>query len=151
MDITAKQRMFADEYIKTGNAKASYTKVYNSNAKVAEANSSRLLSNAKIQEYIKSMNKRIERSTIADMTEVKEFWTNMFRSKDVEPRDRLKASELIAKTNAAFIDKVISDNTNTNMNIDIDYDKFLQNATEEEKLNGDKLSGAEILAIINRT
>ena len=104
--ITAKQKLFADEYIKTGNAKQSYVKIYKCNDKVAEANSSRLLSNAKVREYIESVNKKLEKSSIADMTEVKEFWSNMLRSKKSEDKDRLKASELIAKTNGAFIDNV---------------------------------------------
>jgi phage terminase small subunit len=39
------------------------------------------------------------------MEEVKQFWTNTMRNREVEFKDRLKASEYIAKTNAAFIDR----------------------------------------------
>ncbi|MEH6992946.1 hypothetical protein V7075_09555 [Neobacillus drentensis] len=38
------------------------------------------------------------------MVEVKTNWTNIMRDEKIEPKDRLKASEYIAKTNAAFID-----------------------------------------------
>lgn len=118
-NLTDKQKKFANEYIKTGDAAKSYIKIYGCKQKVAEANSSRLLSNAKICEHIEQMNKKLEKSTIADMTEIKEFWTKLFREgiqtvrlKDndielpVDVKDRLKASEYIAKTNAAFIEKV---------------------------------------------
>lgn len=40
------------------------------------------------------------------MTEVKQFWTETMRNNMYDPKDRLKASELIAKTNGAFIEKV---------------------------------------------
>lgn len=59
-----------------------------------------------------------------------------------------KSLELLGKHLKLFTEKVESINVNTN--IDIDYDKFLLNATDEEKRNGDTMSGVEILAIINR-
>jgi phage terminase small subunit len=105
--ITAKQKMFADEYIKTGNAKQSYINAgYSARGNSAEANASRLLRNDKVLAYIKRKNQEIDKDTIADMQEVKEFWTNMLRNRAADPKDRLKASELIAKTNGAFLDRV---------------------------------------------
>jgi phage terminase small subunit len=106
-NITAKQKMFADEYIKTGNAKQSYISAgYSARGNAAEANASRLLRNDKVLAYIKRRNQEIDKDTIADMQEVKEFWTNMLRNRAADPKDRLKASELIAKTNGAFLDRV---------------------------------------------
>jgi phage terminase small subunit len=106
-NITAKQKMFADEYIKTGNAKQSYINAgYSARGNSAEANASRLLRNDKVLAYIKRRNQEIDKDTIADMQEVKEFWTNMLRNRAADPKDRLKASELIAKTNGAFLDRV---------------------------------------------
>ncbi len=105
--MTVKQKMFADEYIKTGNAKQSYINAgYSARGNSAEANASRLLRNDKVLAYIKQRNQEIDKDTIADMTEVKEFWTNMLRNRAADPKDRLKASELIAKTNGAFLDRV---------------------------------------------
>ena len=40
------------------------------------------------------------------MQEVKEFWSELMRDEETDKRDRLKASEYIAKTNGAFLDKV---------------------------------------------
>jgi phage terminase small subunit len=39
------------------------------------------------------------------MEEVKEFWTHTMRDNNAKLIERLKASEYIAKTNAAFIEK----------------------------------------------
>jgi phage terminase small subunit len=48
----------------------------------------------------------LQNDRIATMEEVKKFWTNTLRDDGIDMKDRLKASEFIAKTNAAFIDKV---------------------------------------------
>ena len=108
MKLTPKQEEFCDIYISSGNATESYKQAYKSCKKdsVARANSCRLLTNANIIQYIRDKNDAIKNDRIADMQEVKEFWTNTLRSEEVEMRDRIKVSELIGKTNAAFIDKV---------------------------------------------
>ena len=104
--LTPKQKQFAEEYIRTGNARASYMTVYGCKEKVAEAASSRTLSIVKVREYIEALNKAILTPKIADMVEVKEFWTQTLRNEEIDRKDRLKASEYIAKTNAAFIEKI---------------------------------------------
>lgn len=102
MKLTAKQKKFCDEYIKCGNAElAAKLAGYN-----ARGNTTKLLQNTTIANYIKERNEQIDKDTIADMEEVKEFWTNVLRDKKIKPSDRLKASEFIAKTNGAFIEKV---------------------------------------------
>ena len=117
--ITEKQKKFCNEYIKTGNAELA--------AKIARysarGNTTKLLQNTTIAKYIKERNKQLEKSTIADMSEVKEFWTNTLRDKELKPMDRLKASEMIAKTNGAFIDK-LEVTGNTSVTIKIDGEEF---------------------------
>ena len=51
-----------------------------------------------LHHYLKERNKELESQKIADMREVKEFWTNTLRDEENEIKDRLKASEYIAKT-----------------------------------------------------
>jgi phage terminase small subunit len=105
--LDERQKKFADYYIETGNASESYQRAgYKARGNVAEASASRLLRNVKVIEYIKQRNDELDSTRIADMKEVKQFWTNMLRDKQIEPKDRLKASEYIAKTNGAFLDKV---------------------------------------------
>ena len=105
MKLTEKQKRFADYYIESGNAERSAIKVGYSE-KYARGNAHKLVANSGIKEYIEERNKLLEDERIADMKEVKEFWTNTMRSDEAERKDRLKASEMIAKTNAAFVDKV---------------------------------------------
>jgi phage terminase small subunit len=102
--LTAKQKKFADEYIKTGNAELS-AKLAGYSKNTARGHAHKLLQNVAIRLYIEKRNQKIEKSTIANMVEVKEFWSNVFRDKEADMKDRLKATEYIAKTNAAFIDK----------------------------------------------
>ncbi|WP_394139564.1 terminase small subunit [Cytobacillus oceanisediminis] len=107
MKLTEKQKRFADYYIETGNATEAYKKAgYKaSNDNIAAVESHKLLRNPKVSEYIAERNKQLEDDRIADMEEVKRFWTNTLRDEGMDPKHRLKASEYIAKTNAAFIEK----------------------------------------------
>ena len=105
MKLTPKQQAFADYYIASGNAtesaiKAGYSK------KTAKQMGTENLSKPYLKQYIAEMSKKIQNERIADMQEVKEFWSNLMRDDETEKRDRLKASEYIAKTNGAFLDKV---------------------------------------------
>jgi len=117
--LTPKQQAFADYYIETGNAtqaaiKAGYSK------KTARVIGQENLLKPAIKKYVEERNKEIKSKRIADMKEVKEFWTSMVRNNKLEPKDRLKASEYIAKTNGAFLEKV-EHTGDMDLNIVIDY------------------------------
>jgi phage terminase small subunit len=101
MSLTEKQQRFVDYYLASGNAEEAATKAgYN-----ARGNTTKLLQNTTIQKAIKERNKVLESARIANMEEVKELWTNILRNNGMDVKDRLKASEYIAKTNGAFIEK----------------------------------------------
>lgn len=106
MKLTEKQKKFCDYYIENGGngtdaaLKAEYSE------KTARHMACENLTKPNIVSYIKERNDALASTRIADMTEVKEFWANTLRNEGVEMRDRIKVSELIGKTNAAFIDKV---------------------------------------------
>ena len=105
MKLTPKQQAFADYYIQTGNATeaarmAGY-KGKNLN-KVASENLTKL----DIKQYIAEKQKVLEGYRMANMEEVREFWTETMRNSENHMRDRLKASEMIARTSGAFLDKV---------------------------------------------
>jgi phage terminase small subunit len=123
MKLTEKQKRFAEEYVKTGNATQSYIDAGYSATKreVAEANARKLLgSNSGITRYIKELNDRLMSEQIADMEEVKKFWTDTLRDAEIDHKHRLKASEYIAKTNAAFIDKQeVTGEMTQNINTDL--------------------------------
>ena len=104
-NLTIKQQKFAEYYIISGNAtesaiKAGYSK--NTSAEMGYEN----LRKPHIKKYIDSVNDRLESDRIADMKEIKEFWSDTMRGDEIEFKDKLKASEYLAKTNGAFIDKV---------------------------------------------
>ena len=103
--LTEKQKAFCDYYIETGNAAESARRAGYSH-RTARGMGAENLTKPYIQAYIKTRNEEIENARIANMKEVKEFWTGMLRDKELEPRDRLKASEYIAKTNGAFLERV---------------------------------------------
>jgi phage terminase small subunit len=106
MTLNLKQKKFADFYIESGNAKQSYFKAgYDAEGNAAEVNASRLLRNAKVMEYIEERNRELNVNFIANLEETKRFWTEIMRDTEVDLKDRLKASEYIAKTNGAFIDR----------------------------------------------
>lgn len=103
--LNERQKRFADEYIICGNSeqaaiRAGYSKSY------ARGNAHKLLAHVSIKEYIEERNKAIESKKIATMQEVKEFWTNVLSNVDIELKERLKASEYLAKSSGGFIDKV---------------------------------------------
>lgn len=104
--LTERQKRFADEYLKIGNAseaskRAGYSRKY------AGTNADKLLKNTNVAEYIESRNRELNRNNIAEMQEVKEFWTDTMRNGQLEMRDRLKASESLARTEGAFIERNI--------------------------------------------
>jgi len=120
MKLTEKQKRFADYYVETGNATQSYIKAgYKATENIAAVEGYKLLRNPKMQNHIEERNKQLEDSRIADMKEVKQFWTDALREKGNDYKDRLKASEYIAKTNGAFLDKVEHSGSVTNKNIDM--------------------------------
>ena len=105
MKLTPKQQAFADYYIQTGNAteaaiKAGYSK------KTAKETGYENLTKPHLQQYIAEKQKELESNRMADMTEVREFWTEAMRNAENTMKDRLKASEMIARTSGAFLDKV---------------------------------------------
>jgi len=106
--LTPRQKKFADHYIEMGSAIDAYYKAgyKGKNDNVAYVTAHQLLRNPKIQEYTQERNAQLSKERVADIEEVKEFWTNVVRNPETKMQDRLKASEFIAKTNGAFIEKM---------------------------------------------
>lgn len=103
--LNVRQKAFCEYYVASGNATESAKKAGYSE-RTAKSIGQRLLTFVDIQSYIEELNKKIQDNRIADMTEVKEFWTETLRNNKAKMQDRLKASEYIAKTNGAFLEKL---------------------------------------------
>lgn len=142
MKLTAKQKIFCDEYIISLNAtqaaiKAGYSK------KTARKIAAENLTKPVIQNYISERMKQKESSLIATQDEVLQYLTSVLRGesqttdtvlvgmgdgyqevqeveKKPSEKDRLKAAELLGKRYGLYTDKVSAD-VDMSLDISIDY------------------------------
>lgn len=103
MALTAKQQAWVDFY-KQGNTAAAAARLAGYRGDNHDVIGAQNL--VKLSAYIKDRDKVLEAPRIADMLEVNEFWTKVMRDDGEKTADRIKASELRAKSAGAFIDKV---------------------------------------------
>ena len=83
MKLTAKQRLFADEYIKSGNATQSAVKA-GYNVKSAKVIGAQNLSKLNVKAYIDAKMAEIESHKIADAKEVLQYLTRVLRGEEKE-------------------------------------------------------------------
>lgn len=110
--LTEKERIFADEYIKTTNATQSAIKAgYAENS--ASVTGSKMLRKPKVRQYIDTVMNERSKNTIATADEVLEYLTRVMCGEekdafglDVSVADRTKAAELLGKRHMLFTDKV---------------------------------------------
>ena len=110
--LTEKERIFADEYIKTTNATQSAIKAGYSE-KTASSKGSQLLRKVKVRQYIDEVMDKRSKNTIATADEVLQYLSRVMNGEerdafglDVSVADRTKAAELLGKRHMLFIDKV---------------------------------------------
>ena len=104
--LTKKQLLWIDEYIKTNDyttatIKAGYNAKYPKS--IGYENSIRFKEIIDVRR--KELNEKITKNTIAELEAIQEFWTETFKDDDIKMTDRLKASELLAKSKGGFIEK----------------------------------------------
>ena len=116
--LTEKERIFADEYIKTTNATQSAIKAGYAE-KSASSKGSQLLRKVKVRKYIDSVMEKRSKNTIATADEVLEYLTKVMNGEekdafglDASIADRTKAAELLGKRHMLFTDKVKLDAEN---------------------------------------
>lgn len=94
MNLTIKQKKFADIYLETGNAtKAAIEAGYNE--KYAATNTDKLLKNTKIKNYINERLKELDDEAIAKQEEILKTITAILRSKYSKDVDKLRAAKLL--------------------------------------------------------
>ena len=110
--LTEKERIFADEYIKTTNATQSAIKAGYSE-KTASVTGSKMLRKPKVRQYIDAVMNERSKNTIATADEVLEYLTKVMNGEekdafglDASIADRTKAAELLGKRHMLFTDKV---------------------------------------------
>lgn len=102
MKLTLKQQRFVDFY--EGNATEAATKAGFS-AKTAYSSGQRLLKNVEIKNLISKRNQKADTKKIMSRQERQAFWTSVANDIDASMNDRLRASELLGKSEADFTDK----------------------------------------------
>ena len=110
--LTEKERIFADEYIKTTNATQSAIKAgYAENS--ASVTGSKMLRKPKVRQYIDAVMNERSKNTIATADEVLQYLSRVMNGEekdafglDVSVADRTKAAELLGKRHMLFTDKV---------------------------------------------
>lgn len=102
--LNPRQRKFAELYAANGNAMQSAIEAGYS-PQHAQRNAHKFLENIGIRHYLTALTAKEKSERIADVTELREFWTSTFRNGELDYKDRLKASEMLGKSFAAFVEK----------------------------------------------
>lgn len=112
-DLTTKQKSFCELYAGNGgNATQAAIDAGYSESTARQIGSDNL-SKVDILDYIRELSAPAENKRIADATEIKEFWSTVMRDFEEKTADRLKASELLGKSAAMFIDRLEIKETST--------------------------------------
>ena len=104
--LTLKQKKFCEFYVGSGNASEA-ARLAGYSAKSAYAIGEQNLRKYEVVEYINSLTKAMSDERIATATERQRFWTAIMRGQLPEVESlQLKASEILAKAQGDFIQKV---------------------------------------------
>ena len=137
--LNIKQKKFADEYLICSNATEAAKKAGYSE-KTAYSIGQRLLKKVEVKSYIDERLKIFESEKIAQADEVMKYLTKVLRGeeteetivvegqgdgiskarkieKEISPKDRLKAAELLGKRYGLFTDKLQLEDTTVELNI----------------------------------
>lgn len=125
--MTAKQQLFILEYSKCLNATEAAKRAGYS-AKTAYSIGQELLKKPEIQEALQTALNERKNSLIADRDARKEFWTSVMNDADQAMKERLRASELLGKSEGDFTDRR-----------EVQADISVQSEYDLSKLNEDEL------------
>lgn len=122
--MNQRKRAFCEAYLISGNATDAAREAGYS-PRSARSIGQRLLTFDDVREYLEQRNQEISAANTAQMEEVRQFWTATMRDENMKPADRLKASELLAKTYGAFLERLEVD-------ADVKTREAMASMTEEE-------------------
>lgn len=100
--LTAKQRAWID-YYKQGKTAAEAARLAGYRGNNSDVIGSQNL--LKLGKYVADRDELLDRARVADMAEINEFWSDTMRDNTADIKDRLKASELRARSIGAFIER----------------------------------------------
>ena len=100
--LTAKQRAWID-YYKQGKTAAEAARLAGYKGNNHHTIGAQNL--AKLSKYVSERDELLDCARVADMAEINAFWTDTMRNDKADIKDRLKASELRARSIGAFIER----------------------------------------------
>lgn len=107
--LTKAQEIFAQELFKGASQRQAYYKAYPNSKSWAEnsvdSNACALAKDAKVMQRLSELNSKAEKSTIYNAQQLREFWTNILLDGEAGIANRLKASELLGKSQGMFVEK----------------------------------------------
>lgn len=102
--LTPKQRRFVEAYSASLNATEA-AKVAGYSKKTAHSQGPRLLENVEIARALKDREKKDIRPHVANRERRQKFWTDAMLDEKAKMADRLKASELLGKSEGDFLER----------------------------------------------
>lgn len=102
-NLNERQRRFCEYFAESCNGAEAARKAGYS-PKTARQIANELLTKPDILQYIRKLQDEAATPRIAGMLEVKAYWSDTMRNEDLKQKDRLRASELLAKSAGAFLD-----------------------------------------------
>lgn len=103
--LQAKQRKFAEVFSGNG-TKAAREAGYRGDDKTLAVTAAELLRNPKVAEIIRTREEREVRPMVMSRQQRQELWSEIARDKKEDTAQRLKASELLGKSEADFVDRL---------------------------------------------
>lgn len=132
--LTNKQQAFVEYYCANGfNASAAYRIAYPSCKAGHNKLGSRLMTNDGIKQAIAKKKAVIKAESIASRKQRQRFWTNVMANAKANWSDRLRASELLGRSEADFTDNISTD----------DKTKAIE-LTEREQAEARRLAGIRL-------
>jgi phage terminase small subunit len=136
-NLTVKQKAFADFYIESVNASASYKRAgYQcANDQVAEVGGSRLLSNTKVREYVDERMNSIADDRIMTAQEILARLTSIGRGEvETDVKDQIKAMELVLKRYPQYSEQIKDDKVLAETEFIKERTKLLKGVTKDTSL-----------------
>ena len=103
--LTPKQRLFVQYYCGNG-TEAVKRAGYTGSEATLNVQATRLLRNDKIAEAIQKRVETLSKPYIMSREERQAFWSEVAKSSEQDMKDRLKASELLGKSEGDFLDRI---------------------------------------------
>lgn len=104
--LTPKQEKWIEEYIKTDSlTEATVNAGYKSKNPRAIGYQNSIRFKEVIDKRRLEISKEIKNNSIAELEDIFQFWTNVFKDENEYMKNRIKASELLAKSKGAFVER----------------------------------------------